>query len=75
MAHFSKYIRPGAQVIETAHSDTSLLVTAAENPDGTIAVVVFNAETEPKAFEIILRAQTIPLQISAQALQTIVIQP
>lgn len=42
MAHFSKYIRPQAQVIGLENADKELMVTAAENPDGTIAVVVFN---------------------------------
>ena len=41
MAHFSKYIRPGAKVIDASNTDKDLMVTAAQNPDGTIAVVVF----------------------------------
>ena len=42
MAHFSKYIRPGAKRIGWTCDDESLLVTAAKNPDGSIALVVLN---------------------------------
>ncbi|WP_372754119.1 glycoside hydrolase family 30 beta sandwich domain-containing protein [Mariniflexile sp.] len=73
MAHFSKYIRPGATVIGVDNSDKSLMVTAAKNPDGTIAVVIFNEDKEAKSFKIALNESTVDVQISAQAIQTILI--
>ena len=33
MTHFSKYIRPGAQIIDIENNDDNLMVTAALNPD------------------------------------------
>ena len=48
LAHFSKYIRPGAKRIGFKNSDPELLVTAAKNPDGSKAVVVFNPGSEKK---------------------------
>ncbi len=53
MAHFSKYIRPGAIVIGVENSDKDLMVTAAKNPDGSIAVVVFNEGIYLKKFQLI----------------------
>ncbi|MEZ4883542.1 MAG: glycoside hydrolase family 30 protein [Chitinophagales bacterium] len=73
MAHFSKYIRPGAKRIGFENSDDKLLITAAENPDRSIAVVVLNQGTETKNFTIALNDKTTNITIDAQAIQTIVI--
>ena len=74
MAHFSKYIRPEAQVIGVQNSDTELQVTAAKNPDGSIAVVVFNEGKIKKSFKLQLEKEAVLIAIDAQALQTIIIQ-
>ena len=73
MAHFSKYIRPGAVVFEVENTDAALQVTAAKNPDGTIAVVVFNEGETAKSFNLTLNEQSIAININAQALQTVMI--
>jgi glucosylceramidase len=73
MAHFSKYIRPGAEVIGLENSDKDLQVTAAKNPDGTIAVIVFNEGKIAKNFKLLLGEKEISIFINAQALQTIMI--
>ena len=73
MAHFSKFIRPGAQVIEVESSDESLQVTAATNPDGSIAVVIFNEGEEGKSFTLSHQDQSTEISINAKAIQTIVI--
>jgi glucosylceramidase len=73
MAHFSKYIRPGAKVIGVENSDDTLMVTAAENPDGSIAVVIFNEGNEEKHFKLNLLEKAIDISISAQAIQTILV--
>lgn len=74
MAHFSKYIRPEAKVIGLDKTDDALQVTAAENPDGSIAVVVFNEGNTAKNFVLCLREQTKEIHINAQALQTIILK-
>jgi len=71
MAHFSKYIRPEAKVIDVANSDNDLMVTAAKNPDGTIAVVILNQSTEVKNFTMTIDGKEKNISISAQAIQTI----
>jgi glucosylceramidase len=73
MAHFSKYIRPQAQVIGLENSDTDLQVTAAQNLDGSIAVVVFNEGKTKKSFKLQLGKKEAFINIDAQALQTILL--
>jgi glucosylceramidase len=73
MAHFSKYIRPQAQVIGLESTDTELQVTAAQNPDGSIAVVVFNEGKTKKSFKLQLGEKETFINIDAQALQTIIL--
>ncbi len=73
LSHFSRYIRPGATRIGLQNSDDSLLVTAAQNPDGSIAVVALNQEKEAKTITLSLGESETEINISAQALQTIVI--
>jgi glucosylceramidase len=73
MAHFSKYIRPGAEVIGVDNADKDLMVTAAKNPDGTIAVVIFNEGKDSKDFRLTLGEETVNVNINQQAIQTIII--
>ncbi|MEZ5039768.1 MAG: glycoside hydrolase family 30 protein [Saprospiraceae bacterium] len=73
LCHFSKYIRPGAQRIGFEHADEKLMVTAAQNPDGSIALVILNQELAAKALKISLGKRHTSLSISAQAIQTIMI--
>jgi glucosylceramidase len=73
MAHFSKYIRPQAKVIGLENSDKELQVTAAENTDGSIAVVVFNEGKTKKSFKLFLGEKETLINIKAQALQTIMV--
>ncbi len=73
MAHFSKYIRPEAKRIGFVNSDIDLLVTAAQNPDGSIVLLVLNQNSSEKSFELRHDGKSASLSISAKALQTIVI--
>ena len=73
MAHFSKYIRPGAKVIGLENSDIDLQVTAAQNPDGSFAVVVFNEGDKLKTFELSLGESSKLIAIQPQAIQTILL--
>ena len=75
MAHFSKFIRPGAVRIGVENTDSSLMITAALNPDGSIAVVILNMNSGSKNIYLSLGDRLTELQISAQAIQTIVVMP
>ncbi len=74
MAHFSKFIRPGAAVLEVDNKEKDLMITAALNPDQSVAVVVFNQEKEAKSFTLTVGETKKNMVIDAQALQTIIIQ-
>ena len=75
MAHFSKFIRPGAVRIGYENSDPSLMTTAALNPDGSIAVVILNMNPTSKNIKLSSANRSVEVQISARAIQTIVVAP
>ncbi|MEQ8525317.1 glycoside hydrolase family 30 protein [Gracilimonas sp.] len=74
MSHFSRYIRPGATRIGHSYSGEGLMLTAAQNPDGSIAVVILNQQQEPKKIKLKLKDRTATVQISGKAIQTIMVQ-
>lgn len=71
LTHFSKYIRPGSKRIGFENSDEDLMVTAAQNPDGSIAVVILNQGLVDKSIKLFLGEKSKNISISAQAIQTI----
>ncbi|MCL4115484.1 UNVERIFIED_CONTAM: hypothetical protein GTU68_023908 [Idotea baltica] len=73
LAHFSKFIRPEAKVINLENSDKDLMVTAAENLDGKIAVVIFNEGTTAKNINLSLGDKNVAIQIQGQGIQTVLI--
>lgn len=74
MVHFSKYIRPGAVRIGFDNPDEKLMVTAVQNPDGSIVVVALNMEEQQLNLEINLNNKATSISIGGQAIQTIVIE-
>jgi glucosylceramidase len=75
MAHFSKFIRPGAVRIGFENSDKNLMATAAQNPDGSIAVVLLNQSEKAASVSVQLGEKQIAININAQAIQTLIITP
>ena len=73
LSHFSKYIRPGAVRIGFENSDPSLQITAAKNPDGSIAIVVFNPDVKGKAINLSLGDKNVEFSIAPKAIQTVMI--
>jgi glucosylceramidase len=74
LSHFSRYIRPGAVRIGFMNTGDSLMVTAARNPDGSIAVIVFNPEEEVKGVHLTLHEKSVEFAINGKALQTVLIK-
>lgn len=74
LAHFSKFIRPGAVRIGFKNPDKELMVTAAQNPDGSIVVIVFNPGEKEKSFSLSLQNKTAGVHIQPKAIQTIIIK-
>ena len=75
MAHFSKFMRPGAVKIGCQINNKDVMSTAVKNPDGTIAVVIFNPTEQEFVVEINQNNKKATISISAKALQTILIKP
>jgi glucosylceramidase len=73
LAHFSRFIRPGAVRIGFENPDKDLMVTTAKNPDGSIAVVIFNPNEEERGIKLSLQDKSLDFAISGKAVQTIVI--
>lgn len=74
MAHFSKFIRPGAVRIGFENQDKDLMVTAAKNPDGSVAIVVLNQTGKDIPFLISVDKKTYSSTIHANAIQTLLIK-
>jgi len=74
MSHFSKYIRPGAVRIGVNNPLEALMITACQNTDGSIAVVVLNQNEAKSGFELQIGRQSVAMEIPANALQTVVIR-
>ncbi len=75
MAHFSKFMRPGAVKIGCTISNEELMTTAVKNPDGSIAIAIFNPTDKELSIELNFNNQKKNSSISAKALQTVVIKP
>lgn len=72
MAHFSKFIRPGAVRIGYECLDKDIMITAAQNPDKSIVLIVFNPSESEKAYHVSLDEKELNSTIHAKSIQTIV---
>jgi glucosylceramidase len=74
MAHFSKFMRPGAIKIGCEINSKDVVATAVQNPDGSIAVAIFNPTESKQTIDIKLSNKNTIISIDAKALQTIIIK-
>jgi glucosylceramidase len=85
MRHISKYIQPGATILQTTLSTMpggdntttaaqTFFATAGHNADGTTAVVIFNSGTAAVPYTVTISGQSVTGSIPAQAIQTLVLQ-
>lgn len=74
LAHFSKYIRPGAVRIELQNPDSEIMSTAVQNPDGSLVVVLFNPSDNQREINFILNEEKFGTTLSAKAIQSIIIK-
>ena len=72
MQHFSRYLRPGGFVRASSGGDNAGLMTlAAQNVDGTLAVVVYNDTDGEVDYRVTYMGQGVDATIPPLALQTI----
>jgi glucosylceramidase len=85
MRHVSKYIQPGATILQTTLSTMpggdntttaaqTFFATAGHNPDGTTAVVIFNSGMAAVPYTVVVSGQSVTGSIPPQAMQTLVLQ-
>ena len=73
VTHISRFFRPGAVRIGLEGHDEDVMATAFRNPDGSIALAVFNLLEEDKTYSILLDSDRYDIHIPGQALQTVVL--
>jgi glucosylceramidase len=73
IAHVSKFIRPGAVRIGLAGHDDAFMATAFRNPDGSVALVVFNLSENDLTYAVEIDSTAFAVPIRGQALQTVII--
>lgn len=74
LAQFSKFIRPGAVRIGLQNPDSELMGTAVKNPEGSVAVILFNPTENEKQVRLSIKNKTVNSTVSGRAIQTIVIK-
>lgn len=73
IGHFSRYIKPGAVSIGLSRFGDCVEATAAQNPDGSIVVVVLNRGTQAVPFFLRLGLRVWPAVQEAESISTYVI--
>ena len=71
IGHFSRYIKPGAVRIGFSRYTTQLEVTAFQNPDGTIAAILFNPTENAYDSFIRLRGKLCSIRTERNTITTI----
>lgn len=74
IGHFSRAIRPGAERILCASTHNSLEVTAARNPDGSVAVVVMNRSESPLEFSLDYGGKAARVVSQRRSISTLIFQ-
>ncbi len=74
IGHFSRYIKPGARRIGFSRYTNQLEVTAFENPDGKIAVVVLNSTQQAHSFYLRLKGSLCPVEVPIESISTLILE-
>jgi glucosylceramidase len=74
MAHFSKFIRPGAIKIACEINHNEVVSTAVKNSDGSIVIALFNPTNEAYNIDLKINNNSQLISISPKALQTIILK-
>ena len=73
LAHFSKYIRPGAIRIGLDTGSDELMAVGCQNPDGSVVLVVLNPTENDIAYRVQLGDKGADITIPGHALQSCII--
>lgn len=75
IAHFSRFVRPGARRIGSAGGPADLRSVAFANPDGGLVVVVLNTGASAVDFRLAEGGRALACRIPGRAIQTYLRQP
>ena len=70
---FSRFIKPGAKRIACTSNNDNLLAGGFINPDGKIAVVVYNARNSDQLMQLWVEGKAIRYTLPADAVITIIL--
>ena len=73
IAHFSKYINPGAKRIHLSTFTNNILATAFQNKDKSIAVVLFNKNDFNIEFNLCYKKHILHDNLDSHAIVTLII--
>jgi glucosylceramidase len=73
IAHFSKYVHPGAVRLELHNATEGLQALACVNPDDSIAAIVCNPGEQERAFTLAIADDARACNVPAHAIQTYVV--
>lgn len=74
IAHFSKYIKPGAVRIGCSSFSKDLEVTAAQNPDGTNVLVLLHSGAQRKMVQLRTEGKFTRLLVPGNSISTVVLE-
>ncbi|MDP9750157.1 glycoside hydrolase family 30 protein [Thermoanaerobacter pentosaceus] len=72
IGHFSKFIKPGAKIVESETSDSRLEVLAAQNSDNSIAVAVLNRTDKDIDFNLVIEGKVFECKSIKRSIATFV---
>ncbi|MDP4239794.1 MAG: glycoside hydrolase family 30 beta sandwich domain-containing protein [Bacteroidota bacterium] len=72
IGQISKFVQPGAVRIQSSSSSSSLMVSAFKNPDGTMAVVAYNANSSIQSVRIAVNGQAFVYSVPASSAVTFI---
>ena len=70
LAHFSKFVRPGAVRIETAGNTPGVRVMSFKTPEGKVVSELMNSRKEEVEVAIVANGSTLPLKLPAVSITT-----
>src|SRR5450759_2584303 len=71
--HFSRFIKPGAKRIACTSSSDDFIATAFLNPDGKVAVVIYNLRDSEKIFQLWVNGKALKYSSPANGIITMVL--
>jgi glucosylceramidase len=70
LAHFSKFVRPGAMRIQVNGKGQGVRVMAFQTPEGGVVAQLLNSQNSDSSVNIVYRGRTLPMSLPARSITT-----